>query len=352
MTGGDHPPAIVFVTHRFEHHAEPSGYDRVLERIPGRRLRSDLLLRLTRPLPDRLFGWLRNGGLYRRYHFVHELRAAAPFLLGSRRVFHFAYADNGYRYLGRLPNLHDHRIVATFHRPATVLESCFRDPRPITRLDHAILLGESQRAFFRRHLDDSRVTCIPYGVDIEFFCPGDEPRDRRRCLFVGHYLRDFETLRTTVRLLAARLPDVSVSVVTRPRFAAGLAGLPNTEVRSEISDVELRALYRSSAVLLLPLLDAVANTTILEAIACGLPVVTSDVGSVGEYLTPACSVTVPPGEPVRLAEATAALLEDTDRRERAGREARRLAEARFDMRRIAAWTHEVLLEVARRPGRR
>ncbi|MGH7856213.1 MAG: glycosyltransferase family 4 protein, partial [Candidatus Binatia bacterium] len=347
-------PRIAFVTHRFRHHAPSSGYDRVLDTIPGERLDPGLLIRLARPLPDRIFSWIRRASgmeLYGRPRCLHEIRATLPFLFGARRVFHFVYADNAFRYLGRLPNLHGHRIVATYHRPPSVLERSIRDPRFLQTLDHVIILGESQREFFRRHLDESRITMIPHGIDCDFFSPGPLEAREKRCLFVGHYLRDFELFRAAVRALVHRQPDARVTVVARPRFVAEFDFLPNTEVVTEIPETELRALYRRSSVLLLPLIDAVANNTILEAIACGLPVVTTAVGSVGDYLQGDAGVAVPAGDAERLSDAASRYLTDHELLARASRAARDLAVGRFELGKIAARLRETLSEVASRPVR-
>ena len=46
----------------------------------------------------------------------------------------------------------------------------------------------------------------------------------------------------------------------------------------------LRALYHLSDLFFLPFVDAVANNAIVESIACGVPVVVSDVGSLRDYV--------------------------------------------------------------------
>jgi len=53
--------------------------------------------------------------------------------------------------------------------------------------------------------------------------------------------------------------------------------------------------------------------TILEAQACDIPVVATDVGGVAEALDPEASLLVPPKEPAALANALKSLLSRVDR---------------------------------------
>jgi glycosyltransferase involved in cell wall biosynthesis len=350
----ERPARVAFITHRFEHHSDHSGYDRLLDFVPGERLDPGPSMRVAKWIPDRVFAWIRRASgmdLYHRPRVLHEIRAMVPFLFGAKRLFCFLYADNGYRYLGRLPNFHDHRIVAVYHRPPSELSRLIRNPEFLRDLDRVIILGESQRAFFEHHVDPSRITFVPHGIDTDYFRPDDGIPRQKRCLFVGHFLRDFEALREAVPRLVALDPTVRVTVVARPRFADRFAGLPKTEVRMDVSEAELRDLYRRSAVLLLPLRDAVANNTILEALACGLPVVTTDVGAVRDYLNADAGSAVPAGRPELLAEAAAGYLADPDRLAAASVAARQLAVTRFELRSVSARFGALLNDVATAPAR-
>ena len=54
---------------------------------------------------------------------------------------------------------------------------------------------------------------------------------------------------------------------------------------------------------------------VLEALACGVPQIATDVGGTGEAVSPETGVLVPPGDPAALAEALVGLLGDPARRE-------------------------------------
>ena len=60
-----------------------------------------------------------------------------------------------------------------------------------------------------------------------------------------------------------------------------------------ITDEALRSHYQSADLLVLPLQDATANNALLEALACGLPVVASDLPAVSEYAPREAAVLVP-----------------------------------------------------------
>ncbi|AKJ63904.1 glycosyltransferase family 4 protein [Kiritimatiella glycovorans] len=72
-----------------------------------------------------------------------------------------------------------------------------------------------------------------------------------------------------------------------------------------------------------------------EALASGLPVITTESGSIPEVVGE-CADLVPPADYLRMAHALRRLLEDEDRRRDLGRAGRERAEGRYDCRRVAA----------------
>jgi glycosyltransferase involved in cell wall biosynthesis len=65
---------------------------------------------------------------------------------------------------------------------------------------------------------------------------------------------------------------------------------------NRISEPDLVALYRSADALFLPLLGSTANNAILEALACGVPVISSRVGGVPDYVDDSCGWLLPVGD--------------------------------------------------------
>ena len=91
-----------------------------------------------------------------------------------------------------------------------------------------------------------------------------------------------------MRLAKAR-PDVEFAVVALPRMIQGVRGKVEQELGarvrfiSGIPDIELKQLYHQASVLFLPLADASANNALLEGMASGLAILTSDLPAVREY---------------------------------------------------------------------
>jgi glycosyltransferase involved in cell wall biosynthesis len=119
------------------------------------------------------------------------------------------------------------------------------------------------------------------------------------------------------------------------------------EFLGERSDI--RRLLAASDIYCQPNVEPEAfGISLVEALAAGLPVVTSALGGAKEIVDETCGVLVEPGDSPRLAEELAALLDDRGRRERLGargpERARALCDPASQMPRIA----EILLGAAAR----
>jgi glycosyltransferase involved in cell wall biosynthesis len=145
-----------------------------------------------------------------------------------------------------------------------------------------------------------------------------------RILFVGG---DFER-KGGRHLLAAfrevRRPDVELVVVTE----ADVGAEPGVQVKRGVrpGTPELLSLYRDADIFCLPTLGDCTPVAVEEAMASGLPVVTTTVGANNETVAHGeTGYLVGPGDEGALAEALAHLVEDARARRTMGAAARRRA---------------------------
>jgi glycosyltransferase involved in cell wall biosynthesis len=163
----------------------------------------------------------------------------------------------------------------------------------LRRVSSAILLYQRDLDFFENHVGRGRVKFVRHGVDTEFFRPPSFQPDEssRRLLFVGINGRNHAMLARVVQRLCRSHPKLRFDMLVpgfreKPREALRLASLwrnPKVTWHSGIGDTALRRLYQTSYLLLLPLQHAGVCNAVVEALACGLPVVTTDVGGLRDY---------------------------------------------------------------------
>ena len=124
---------------------------------------------------------------------------------------------------------------------------------------------------------------------------------------------------------------VMLSPDERCRLAA--ESHPRAVWHRRVSEPEYLRCLQQSDLLVLPLRRSTTANAVLEAMACGLPVITN-AGGIEDYLDPESSVVLPAGDVEGMAAAVRRLLGDREERERMSRAARRRA-CEFSWRRTA-----------------
>jgi glycosyltransferase involved in cell wall biosynthesis len=104
---------------------------------------------------------------------------------------------------------------------------------------------------------------------------------------------------------------------------------------------------RELAVFVLPSSWEAFPIGVLEALACGVPQVATDVGGTREAVRPESGILVPPRDPDALADAVIELLRDPQRRARMSAVSRALHAQRFTVERMVAGTAAVYDQVLR-----
>jgi glycosyltransferase involved in cell wall biosynthesis len=205
----------------------------------------------------------------------------------------------------------------------------------LRRVSSAIVLYRRDLDFFERHVGRDRVRFVPHGVDTAFFRPAPESLEGpRRLLFVGDNGRNLSMLHRVVLRLAGAHPTLRFDLLVpplraKPRVRLRLAGLwrhPQVTWHAGLDDEALRALYQSSCLLLLPLTHAGACNAIVEALACGCPIVTTDVGGVPDYGGGTVYPVVSNEDDNAMVELVDRYLADPEWRRQVGASCRRFAE--------------------------
>jgi len=186
----------------------------------------------------------------------------------------------------------------------------------------------------------SRIRPVHNGVDPDRFAydPGEPAHPT--LVFVGRIdpLKDIETLLRAFALVRAVLPGarlrmfgprVSESYAARCESLATELGLDGAAVFEGPVDAPADA-YRAGQVVLLTSISEGFPFAVLEAMACGRPVVATDVGGVAEAIAQV-GVIVPPRDPAAVAEAALTLLGDAELRRSLGRRSRERVISRFTL---------------------
>ena len=312
------PVPVFFIRYRYPHHSAASGYDRLCdyvgETIGLSRTFYWLGETVLRPVGMYL---ARAGGHfeYSRYDFVLELEAMRHFLRHWNSVYHFVYAEKSYYLMCRLAGRNGNRLVGTVHHPPEHIQWLFRSTDHFRRLDLVIVVSRAQLAYWTRLLGEERVRYVPYAVDTTYFSPSNEERDisRLRLIFVGHHERDFDLLAKLVPRLLAEITEAELVMISRDARCGEIAAShPRAHWKRRVSDREYLSLLQSADLMILPLRRSTTCTAVLEALACGVPVVTTQ-GGIEDYLSNKCSRVVPPGDVDGMLECCRGLLRDQER---------------------------------------
>lgn len=207
------------------------------------------------------------------------------------------------------------RLIGCFHLPAPQLEAyppAFL--KNLEALDSIALVNPNQMAFFASRVPLEKCCLLPLSVDLEHFQPGAAPPTEGgvfRCVTVGIHKRDDEVVLAAARALVndARFEFHCV----RKSFEAA-ADLPNVHVHAGISDAALLQLYQQAHLLFLPLTATTSNNTLVEAMACGLPILTTDLPGVTYYVGGEAARLIPSGNGAAAVRALQELADDPAQR--------------------------------------
>ena len=236
----------------------------------------------------------------------------------------------------------------------------FRRARVVFWLDSA-----SKRNLLVNGADPAKLVYLMYGswgIDLHEFSPvGPKvaiPTYDPVVLYVGRLSvgKGVTYLIDAVRLLLDRGIPVHLAIVgdgaerkALERQAEELGVADRITWFGTIKHVDLPPYFRAARFLALPSITLKLwvqqlSQTAWQAMACGLPVITTNTGCMAEFTPPEAGILVPERDPASLADAMATLLTDPARRESMSAVARAYATERFDAYRNVRHSEQTIIE--------
>ncbi len=215
--------------------------------------------------------------------------------------------------------------------------------RALTQAEQVFALSQYTFQQFASHVAAHRLRLAPVGVDAEFFSPGRSYRADGHILCVGRlddYRKNIKVLLAAYARLRQQLknaPRLALATITPLRAEdlayAQKAGIADfIDVYLDVGRVQMRELYRGAAVFALSSDEEGLGIVILEAMACGLPVLSTDCGGPATLIQHGeTGLLTPVGDVAAFSEAWCRLLEDSDLRQRMGQAGRARVEEFFSL---------------------
>jgi glycosyltransferase involved in cell wall biosynthesis len=228
------------------------------------------------------------------------------------------------------------------------------------------LMRKVQASMLAPAMKQSKV--VPYGVDLAVFRPGPKAEARTQCgipqdaevlIFTANGIRrnvfkDYQMMRSSLARLGERRKDGRLLMLAvgedAPAERIGSAELRFVPYQKDPAAVA--AYYQASDIYLHAARADTFPNTVLEALACGIPVVATAVGGIPEQVKSldhsvrdATGILVAPSDSDAMADAIETLLDDSPLRLRLGGNAVEDARNRFCLdRQVSAyldWYHEL-----------
>ena len=284
--------------------------------------------------------FLRGNG--RRYDLVHDNQTLAWGMLKIQNMglplvttIHHPITTDLRIALGEARHFWQRLLIRRWH------SFLWMQGRVVRRLRNVVTVSECSRQDIARDfgIQPAGIGLVPNGIDTAVFRPlPDVERKARRLMAIASADAPLKGLRFLLRSYASLLqrhPGLELLVVGQPRPGGDTERLlhelrlqERVQFVSRISTDEMVRHYAQATIAVVPSIYEGFGLPAGEAMACGVPVVSSDGGALPEVVGDA-GLLVPAGDVAAMTKAISRLLDDPALQRELGERGRRRIEERF-----------------------
>jgi len=214
--------------------------------------------------------------------------------------------------------------------------------------DKVLCYTEADKRRLRERGITSSVSVIHNGIDCEQFTPTQSNESKQQILFVGRLKpgKGVRTLLIAFEKVADKFPEYDLKIVGNGPLREDLGALAHkkgissrVEFVGQIENGDIVESYAESELFVLPSLNEGLPRTVLEAMACEVPVITSDLDQL-ESLVDGAGRTVPQQNSVKFATEMENLLSNPTLRNEMGSTGRKRVQNKYSWRETVQETTE------------
>jgi glycosyltransferase involved in cell wall biosynthesis len=217
---------------------------------------------------------------------------------------------------------------------------------------------EMEKDLIELGISKSRVLHLPNALDVKLFHPDKNKKEDDLLLYLGRItpvkglhvlLQSLRYLQRPIRLVIIGPADQSLKYykdIVKLVEKENQRGRHKVEYLGVVPLEEAIKFYQKATIFVLPSFWEAFPVVLLEALSCETPVVATPVGGIPEIVqNHENGILVPPGNPLKLAEAVQYLLDNKDIRIKMGRQGRESITKNFSIDVIAKRLREIYQKV-------
>jgi len=210
--------------------------------------------------------------------------------------------------------------------------------KTIIKADKVICVTKNAKKHYSQYIDEEKIEVVPIGIEIERFTPNTNiPENNKEInlLSVGYllYRKGFHILLKAMKEVLKEYPNTKLKIVgdgmqleELQRLTKKLDLGKNVEFCGFVPFTEIEKYYQECDIFCNPTLSEPFGQVNIEAMACGKTIVGSRVGALPEIITKDVGILVEPNNAEQLSHAIINLIEDNEKREMMGKNARNRVE--------------------------